>query len=108
MRTYQKLRIESRIRSGSGVAITSKPHGDVVAQVPEHAQNPARRRGDPVHAQTNSTPRECGSRTRDPRDEAHGTNDQEAQHAARVFAETLPRLRQAFAREQPAAAAQLP
>src|SRR5262249_21939542 len=108
MRTYQKLRIESRIRSRSGLAITSKPHGDVVAHVAEHAQRSPRRRGNPIHASSNSPPRKRGNRTQHSPDAANGMNQHEAQHAARRLAEALPRLGDAFAREQAVAAAEVP
>src|SRR5678816_1738999 len=100
MRTYQKLRIDSRIRRRSGLPITAKPDRDVITHVAKQPESPPGRDQDPVHAATYGASEHCRHASHHPQHASSRAEQNHAHDAARGATETAPRFGKAFTREQ--------
>src|SRR5438093_1185158 len=107
MRTYQKLRIDSRIRSGSGLAMASKSNSDVVPQMAKQSKDSPRSGQHPVDAATRGAAQEGDDAAQDPQHTAHGPDDEESHGSARVSSQAPPRVRKTLARQQPTPATEV-
>src|SRR5262245_8662980 len=107
MRTYQKLRIESRMRSGLGLSITAKPHGDVVSHVAKESDSATRRNKKPVNAATTGTTKQgCGA-AQHPYDASDRPDRNQPDDTPHTSTKASPRFGEPFAREQTASPAEI-
>src|SRR5215471_10447734 len=107
MRTYQKLRIDSRIRSRSGLLITTQPHRDVITHVAKQPESPPGRHQDPVHAAAYAAAEDCYDAAHHPQHASSRAEHNHADDAARSPTETAPCFGESLAREQTASAPKL-